>query len=253
MKKTGTRPLKGIYDQINGAVPHCPRSSGSTLPPQPNHGEPGSRQAKAGRALRTRRLIIASTIICTTLLLATACNDDKTSGSPTSAPASSSGLPRAGAPAVRSPLKTDLLAADPCGAATKTEVEGVGGALKSTAAEDIASGRGCAWIFAESAGNVSGALNVGQPDGLSHLYALKAQGSGVTTFKPLPDIAGYPAVEYANGGEGKGACQLAVGLRDDVTYVLVTQLRRGNPYLDDPCGLSVKIAEFTIQHLKAVQ
>ncbi|EME56750.1 DUF3558 domain-containing protein [Amycolatopsis decaplanina] len=200
-----------------------------------------------------RRLIIAATITCTTLLLATACKGDTTSGSLTPAPASSMGLPRAGAPAVQSPLKTDLLATDPCGAATKTEVEAVGGTLKNAAAEDIASGRGCAWIFANSAGNVSGALNVNQPDGLSHLYALKAQGSGVTTFKPLPNIAGYPAVEYANGGEGQGACQLAVGLRDDVTYVLVTQLRRGSAYLEDPCGLSVKIAEFAIQHLKAVQ
>lgn len=201
-----------------------------------------------------RRLIIAATITCTTLLFVTGCNGDKTPGSPTPAPASSSaGLPRAGAPAVQSPLKTDLLATDPCGAATKSEVEGVGGALKSATAEDIAGGRGCAWIFANSAGNVSGALNVSQPDGLSHLYALKAQGSGVTTFKPLPDIAGYPAVEYANGGEGQGACQLAVGLRDDMTYVLVTQLRRGSPHLNDPCGLSVKIAEFTIQHLKAAQ
>ncbi|MFI9449007.1 DUF3558 domain-containing protein [Amycolatopsis sp. NPDC052450] len=201
-----------------------------------------------------RRLVIAVTITCTALLLATSCNGDMTSEDPTPAPASpSAGLPRAGAPAVRTPLKTDLLTTDPCGAATKSEVEGVGGALKSASAEDIAGGRGCAWIFASSAGNVSGALNVSQPDGLSHLYALKAQGSGVTTFKPLPDIAGYPAVEYANGGEGQGACQLAVGLRDDMTYILLTQLRRGSPYLSDPCGLSVKIAEFTIHRLKAVQ
>lgn len=48
-----------------------------------------------------------------------------------------------------------------------------------------------------------------------------------------------------------GACQLAVGLRDDVTYVLVAQLRRGNAYLEDPCGLTVKVAEFAVQHLKA--
>ncbi|MEU3763532.1 DUF3558 domain-containing protein [Amycolatopsis keratiniphila] len=200
-----------------------------------------------------RRLIIAAAITCTTLLLATGCNGTSTSASPTPAPASSTGLPRAGAPAVQSPLKTDLLATDPCGAATKAEVEAVGGTLKSAAAEDIANGRGCAWIFAKSAGNISGALNVSQPDGLSHLYALRAQGSGLTTFKPLPDIAGYPAVEYANGGEGRGACQLAVGLRDDVTYVLVTQLRRGSAYLEDPCGLTVKLAEFAVQHLKAAQ
>ncbi|MFI6300586.1 hypothetical protein ACIBCH_01820 [Amycolatopsis thailandensis] len=69
--------------------------------------------------------------------------------------------------------KTDLLTTDPCGAATSAEVE------------DIAGGRGCAWIFAEFADDVSGALNVSRPDGLSHLCALKAQGSGVTPFKPL--------------------------------------------------------------------
>ncbi|RSN47095.1 DUF3558 domain-containing protein [Amycolatopsis sp. WAC 04197] len=201
-----------------------------------------------------RRLVIAAAITCTTLLLVSGCDGTTTSASPAPAPASSVGLPRAGAPAVQSPLKTDLLITDPCGAATEGEVEAVGGGtLKSAAAEDIANGRGCAWIFANSAGNISGALNVSQPDDLSHLYALKAQGSGLTTFKPLPNIAGYPAVQYANGGEGRGACQLAVGLRDDVTYVLVTQLRRGSAYLEDPCGLTVKFAEFAVQHLKAAQ
>lgn len=56
-----------------------------------------------------------------------------------------------------------------------------------------------------SAGNISGALDVSQPDGLSHLYALKAQGSGLTTFKPLPKSPATSSRVREWRREGRGA------------------------------------------------
>ncbi|MFC9250571.1 DUF3558 family protein [Amycolatopsis thailandensis] len=100
---------------------------------------------------------------------------------------------------------------------------------------------------------MTGHLDVSEPDGLSHLYALKAQGSGVTTFQPVAEIAGYSAVVYANGGEGPGVCNLAIGVRDDMMYVLTTQLFKGNPKYEDPCGLLERFAEFAVQHLRHAQ
>ncbi|MFC3453161.1 DUF3558 domain-containing protein [Amycolatopsis speibonae] len=199
------------------------------------------------------RFRLVATVIATAAMLA-GCGTEN-GGTPTPAPSSPNAteLPRAGAPKVATPLDTAKFASDPCSAATNAEIEGVAGKLKRTEAEDIAGGRGCAWIFNDLAGSVSGGLNVSQPDGLSHLYALNKQGSGVTTFKPLPDIGGYPAVVFANGGEGAGNCNLAVGVRDNMMYTLVTKLFENNPAYNDPCGLNVKIAEFAIQHLKAAQ
>ncbi len=171
----------------------------------------------------------------------------------TASSSAESGLPRAGAPKVASPLKTGPFETDACSAATEPEINSTGVALKTAEPQDIAGGKGCLWILTNTSGTVTGNLNVNEPDGLSHLYALKAQGSGVTTFQPVPDIAGYPAVIYANGGEGNGVCNLAIGVRDDMMYVLTTQLFSGNPKYSDPCGLLGKIGEFAIQHLKAAQ
>ncbi|MFD5243025.1 DUF3558 domain-containing protein [Amycolatopsis sp. NPDC058340] len=162
-------------------------------------------------------------------------------------------LPRAGAPKVTTPLKTEKFTTEPCSAATDTEIEGIAGKVKSSKVEQVAGGPTCSWILADLAGSINGGLNVSQPEGLSHLYALKQQGSGVTTFKPVPDIAGYPAVVFANGGEGAGNCNLAVGLRDDMMYTVVTALFDDSPAYNDPCGTSVKLAELAIQRLKAAQ
>lgn len=173
--------------------------------------------------------------------------------SPTASSAAESGLPRAGAPKVGTPLKTTAIETNACEAASESEINSTGVTLKTAEPQEIAGGKGCLWIFANTSGTVTGNLNANEPDGLSHLYALKAQGSGVTTFQPVADIAGYPAVVYANGGEGAGVCNLAIGVRDEMMYVLTTQLFKGSPKYDDACGLLTKIGEFAVQHLKAAQ
>jgi len=204
--------------------------------------------------MRSRSMVVLAVAASAVSLLA-GCNGEnpgKPTGQPTSS-AAESGLPRAGAPKVATPLKTTALEANACEAASTSEIDSAGVTLKTAEPQEISGGKGCLWILTNTSGTVTGNLNVSQPDGLSHLYALKAQGSGVTTFQPVADIAGYPAVIYANGGEGPGVCNLAVGVRDDMMYVLTTQLFSGSPKYNDACGLLKKFGEFAVQHLKAAQ
>ncbi|WP_410601431.1 hypothetical protein [Amycolatopsis sp. lyj-90] len=69
-------------------------------------------------------------------------------------------------------------------AATDAEIKSTGVTLRVSEPQVIAGGKGCLWNFTKVSGTVTGNLNVSQPDGLSHLYALKSQGSGLTTFQP---------------------------------------------------------------------
>lgn len=200
-------------------------------------------------------MTVLALVISAAALIA-GCNGENPGKPAAGQPASSaaeSGLPRAGAPKVATPLKTTALETNACAAASESEINSTGVTLKTTEPQEIAGGKGCLWIFTNTSGTVTGNLNASQPDGLSHLYALKAQGSGVTTFQPVADIAGYPAVVYANGGEGPGVCNLAIGVRDDMMYVLTTQLFNGSPKYNDACGLLTKIGEFAVQRLKAAQ
>jgi hypothetical protein len=197
-----------------------------------------------------RRFTVLATLLCASLLLS-GCNSS-TTGQPaakTSASATS-GLPTDGAPAVVDPLtNTASVETDPCSAMTVAGVESIGGKVESTRVNDLSLGKSCVWIFAEFAGTVSAGMVVGNKDGLSSLYYQSKHG-GLTTFKPVAPIKGYPGVIYENGGEGKGVCTLAVGVRDDLVYTITNQLRTGNPYLADPCGLNTKVAELAIQRLK---
>jgi hypothetical protein len=111
-------------------------------------------------------------------------------------------------------------------------------------------GKNCVWVFADGSGNVGAGMVTKNNDGLSGIYYQSTHG-GLTTFKPVASIEGYPAVVYANGGEGDGVCTLAVGIRNDLVYTIIPRLRPQNPYLADPCGMATKIAQFAIQQLKA--
>ncbi|KFZ83685.1 hypothetical protein ED92_07210 [Amycolatopsis sp. MJM2582] len=145
--------------------------------------------------------------------------------------------PSAGAPAVTDPItNTSAVESDPCAAIPAAEIEAIAGKVKRTRAEDTTSGAACTWVF-------------GNKDGLGALYTQHASGS-LTTFKPVDPIEGYPAVVYANGGEGKGNRTLTVGVRDDLVYNLTPRLSSERPSYSDPCGLAVKVAAAAIKNLK---
>ncbi|MEV6909496.1 DUF3558 domain-containing protein [Amycolatopsis sp. NPDC051071] len=178
------------------------------------------------------------------------CSGEKTGNpTPTSAPPST-GLPSAGAPAVVDPItNTAAVESDPCSAIPTAELETIAGKVKRSRSEDMTAGKGCTWVFEVSPNTLNAGLVTGNKDGLSALYAQKAAGS-LTTFKPVYQIAGYPAVIYANGGEGKGNCTLAVGVRNDLVYNVIPRLSSEHPSYSDPCGLAVKVASAAIKNLK---
>ncbi|WP_037307309.1 DUF3558 domain-containing protein [Amycolatopsis orientalis] len=186
------------------------------------------------------------------VVLTGGCSDQKT-GTPTSAatPAPSSArLPANGAPRVTNPiLNTSQAESDPCSTVTTAQIEEIGGKVEKTEIDDGTFGKSCGWIFEEGPSSVTAGLLPGNKDGLSSLYAKHAQG-GLSTFTPVDSIEGYPGVIYDNGGEGKGRCVLAVGVRDDLTYTVTPLLATGNPMLSDPCGLATKVASAAIKKLK---
>ncbi|GAB3703267.1 hypothetical protein GCM10027598_02220 [Amycolatopsis oliviviridis] len=144
---------------------------------------------------------------------------------------------------------TAAFEADPCSAVPTAEIEAIGGKIKNSRLEDLTMGNACSWVFQNSPNTVSAGLVTGNKDGLSALYAQSATG-GLTTFKPVDPVAGYPAVIFANGGEGRGTCTLAVGVRDDLVYTVIPRLSDYHPSFADPCGMATKVAAAAIKHLK---
>ncbi|MEU8412322.1 DUF3558 domain-containing protein [Amycolatopsis japonica] len=192
-----------------------------------------------------RFLLLAAAIS----LVAGGCGTQVTGTATTSAPPSAR-LPSDGAPAVPDPITaTAAVEADPCSAIPTTEIEAIGGKVKGSRLDELSMGKACAWMFQEGASTMSGGLVTGNKDGLSSLYAQNARG-GLTTFKPVAPINGYPAVLYANGGEGEGICTLAVGIRDDLVYTFIPLLSMRHPAYSDPCGMATKAAAAAIKNLK---
>ncbi|WP_134664269.1 MULTISPECIES: DUF3558 domain-containing protein [unclassified Amycolatopsis] len=149
------------------------------------------------------------------------CSSASTPPSP-SLPLSSArnALPSHGAPAVPAPIgSTAEVESDPCRAVSTAEVEALGTKVVNAAPEGDQSGKSCVWTYAGEYGTINAGLTPGNKDGLSSLYASSEDGT-LTSFTPLPPIDGYPAVTYAQGGEGEGVCTLAAGVRDELLYTV---------------------------------
>jgi hypothetical protein len=198
------------------------------------------------------RRIVASVLALAVVTITSGC-DSTSSGTATTPPPSTTsggGLPSDGAPNVAEPLtNASALESDPCSAATSAQIESLGGKVESAAPEDLSTGRQCVWTYTGEYGTISAGLVAANKQGLSSLYASSKDGS-LTTFKPQPPINGYPAVVYAQGGEGDGRCTLAVGMRNDLTYTIDALLDTSNPNRSNPCSIATKVAQFAIQHLK---
>ena len=200
--------------------------------------------------MRTRTLFPVLVTGLTTLALA-ACGGGSTGGQATTAPASSSSTEPMLAPKVSQPLtNTARYETDPCSAATTSEVEQLGGAVKGTDVYQALPGKTCQWNFSNGSGNVGGAFITGNKRGLNSLY-VEHQARRLTTFQPVPPVEGYPAVVYSQGDEAPGTCSLAVGVRDELTYTAIAHLRDGNPSFADPCKMVTQLSAMVINRLKA--
>ncbi|MGW4394422.1 DUF3558 domain-containing protein [Amycolatopsis nivea] len=186
------------------------------------------------------------------LALATLLSGCNSQGSPLPAvPPSPGNASSADAPPrITDPItNTSAAEKDPCAAVPTSEVEKIGGKVRTTTVDTTPVGTSCGWIFADKSGSVNGGLASGA-NGLHGLYQRRAMG-GLKRFEIQPAIQGYPAIVYDIGLSGYGACALAVGINDRVAYAVNTQLRPGNPHADAPCALATKLASAAVTSLKA--
>lgn len=210
------------------------------------------------------RASTAATLSCILVLSATACGSEA-DGAASAVPASNgapgtkgSRLPKYGAPAIADPLKFSPIVDDPCSALTQSQVESFAGEFSDTAINEVKSEtKYCNWHFDDPStgyglGVVGGGVNVEDgAHGLTTLYAQERKGF-LTTFKPVGDIAGYPAVIYAAGGEREGKCFMAVGLSDKRAYIASASLDPDHPKRGSPCSVAKKLARYVVQNLKGV-
>lgn len=64
-------------------------------------------------------------------------------------------------------------------------------------------------------------------------------------------IDGHPAVIAMERDEtNEGVCSLAVGVRDDLDYGIVTTFDSDTPEAKDPCGTAQEIAALAVQTMK---
>ncbi|WP_326567244.1 DUF3558 domain-containing protein [Amycolatopsis rhabdoformis] len=166
-------------------------------------------------------------------------------------PPSSSAVNPAGAPKVTNPLtNTSGVEANPCTAVAVSDVEALGGKVSRTTVDDTTAGLACGWIFADGSGSINAGFATGAKDGLGGLYARNASGS-LKAFEVQPPVRGYPAVVYDDGLSGSGACALAIGVRDDLAFIIDAQLRLGNRGMSDPCAMATELGGDVIAHLKS--
>jgi hypothetical protein len=194
--------------------------------------------------------------------LAVACSGHSgpggTSGSAAAAPpgrnASSPGLPFAGAPKVRDPLPSSVLAGDPCAdALTPDQVVAAVGVQVTGQREDLAQvGPACAWSNHDTGGAVGVSYALTTHVGLSDVYANTQPKSAL--WKELPAVQGFPVVAHA-GIKGSAIpadfCQASVGLSDSISIDVSLTLGESKRDTADACGLVSQIVDMTVTTLRA--
>ncbi|WP_370932956.1 DUF3558 domain-containing protein [Amycolatopsis sp. cg13] len=200
--------------------------------------------------MNTAKATISVIVGTAAALLLSACNGNQGTPSPASPSSPGTGSSASAPPKIADPItNTSAAEKDPCSAVPTSEVEKIGGKVRTTAVDTTPAGISCGWIFADGTGSLNGGLASGA-NGLQGLYQRNAVG-GLKKFEVQPAIQGYPAVVYDIGLNGEGACALAVGVNDRLAYAVNTQLRPGNPHVSDPCALATKLASAVITSLKA--
>ncbi|MDT7724679.1 MAG: hypothetical protein QOI21_1255 [Actinomycetota bacterium] len=151
------------------------------------------------------------------------------------------------APKVSDPLNPAPILADACAALSPAQLSSFG--LETTGrSRTIESGPTCAWDYADGSTNT---INISpieaNKNGLSDLYDQKAE----KAYFEETTIAGYPAV-YTDitDDRNRGRCSLQVGVTDQLTVYIFTQLDDG-PDTSSPCPVADKIGAAMVQTLKA--
>jgi hypothetical protein len=171
------------------------------------------------------------------------------SGAPTASSGNGPGSNSGQAPRVRNPLDPAPLISDPCGVLTSSQLNDLGlreGEVRpsnSSLVED-----GCVYQLASGEYNeVTVSAFTANKNGLSDTYAARDRFS---YFEPV-EIAGYPAVFGAEADRrSDGRCTLLVGLNDQVSAIVITQIDDG-PQHSDPCPVAETTGTALIEAMKS--
>lgn len=166
---------------------------------------------------------------------------------------SAPGLPHSGAPKVTNPIAdTSSFEADPCSVITPEQLKSIGLRAPDPKPEDASDGPGCLFEFDRDTASEfrTGLSTAGEREGISTLYARKANGTAVL-FEEQPPVDGFPAViAMPEDSRSDGECMFSVGMRDDlllsVDLFADPELEQGK----DPCGWAQKVAELAVQTMK---
>lgn len=164
-----------------------------------------------------------------------------------SSAASSSSAGGGLAPSVPTPLPTDAVLSNPCGALSADQVRTIGLTGPGTRDDDT-TGPSCKWKSATSEFNsVFIAPMTANKNGLNDIYANRPKDK---YFEPTT-VGGYPAV-YADIVDNRsgGDCVLWVGVTDQLSVFVSTQIGSG-PNKSNPCPVVERVATAMIQHLQS--
>lgn len=157
---------------------------------------------------------------------------------------SSQARPGSKAPPVTEPLEAGKYLDDPCASLTAPQQQSF--AMEAGTAGKNEIGVSCRWNVDGGATSVGVSYPTQNRNGLSNVYALN-DSLGTGYFEPT-EIDGYPAVyQGAVDNRDRGDCGLAVGIRDDLFFLVVVRSDVGN----DSCKAAANVASAVIETIKA--
>lgn len=160
-------------------------------------------------------------------------------------------------PKVSAPLDVSKYVADPCGLVSQDVLKPLrlpAQGENRPAGNDARTkaGPSCVWKIRGEGTGVSLILGTASRDrgagGLAGIYRGYANKTLIRFLERAPDIEGYPAVYWGLVDERPmGACGIAVGIADDLTFDAYAQGYQGP---EDSCAAATQVATSVITTLK---
>lgn len=160
-------------------------------------------------------------------------------------------LPHSGAPKVGKPLSVSAFEQDPCAVMSATQLRSIRVSVSDVNPDaENATGPNCNWVMGPGFGSFGGAILTSNDEGLSSLYAKNAAGE-LGFFEKIADVGGYPGVAYdIVDDRDSGACNVEIGVSDELTYYIGVNAGRKSPFKSKPCDLAEKLAALAVETMK---
>jgi hypothetical protein len=161
-------------------------------------------------------------------------------------------LPSDGAPKVTSPLEASSIEQDPCQALTQAQAKELNVTYPGKPFKGNF-GNACEWLGPNNnGGNATIDFLSDEPRGMSAVYRSKNNGE-FAFFEELEPVAGHPMAAYgtSDSREKGGTCSVAVGLTDELVFIVFLGLSRANIGHKDPCATASQVGEMMLTTMGA--